>query len=277
MSSGPIETPAKPFIRWAGSKKQLVEKIAELAPTKFKRYIEPFTGSACVFFRLNPRRAILGDSNMELMATYRAISKNPRGVYQIFKSFGDPAKSYYKIRGESVHKRTETWKAARFLYLNRHCFNGIYRTNLNGDFNVPLGSRFGEFPSLKEFTKAAAALKRAKIVTGDFSGLLKLIKKGDFVYLDPPYASASKKDRNEYGNGSFKPKDIPRLFIFLKRIHKIGAKFLLSYSVADDFLEELPRPVKTFVKARRTVASDPKKRRVELEVLLRNQDIFRKR
>src|SRR5437867_3115484 len=127
------------FIKWAGSKKQLLPVITDQLPENYSRYIEPFAGSASLFFQLMPKQAILGDINKELIDTYSIIKTNIEGVisqlYQLKKS----KKNYYHLRGINPEKLKEEEAAARFIYLNRFCFNGLYRTNKLGIFNVPYG------------------------------------------------------------------------------------------------------------------------------------------
>src|SRR5260370_41753763 len=127
------------FLRWAGSKRKLLPILLDAAPKKFDRYVEPFAGSACLFFALGPRRAVLADINEELVNTYRALKTDVEGVIEHLAAFKCSKKEYYLVRSESLLGMPKQRRAARFIYLNRFCFNGLYRTNKQGGFNVPYG------------------------------------------------------------------------------------------------------------------------------------------
>jgi DNA adenine methylase len=266
--------PLRPIFRWAGSKKRVLPQLIKSAPKTYGKYIEPFAGSACLFLSLNPAKAAIGDINAELISAYEAIRQRPEYVWKLAKSIPRTKASYYRVRQKNPTKLGKYGRAARFAYLNRLCFNGLYRTNRAGSFNVPRGTRTGQFPSLSAYISIAEALKRVTLVHGDFEKTLEHVERGDFVYLDPPYASVTVKDRNEYGVGSFKPKDIPRLLKSLRRIHRKGARFLLSYSIAPDFLAQLPVNSGKRIQIQRSIASKTRFRKIVSEVLLTNDDLF---
>src|SRR5258708_7755717 len=137
-----------PFLRWAGSKRQLVKTLSSYWDDTFGRYVEPFAGSACLFFHVQPSRAILGDQNEELIATYKEIKCRPEYVAKRLRLLKKSKTTYYRIRKQSVRGLSSIEQAARFIYLNRCCFNGLYRTNLKGEFNVPYGGDgSGSIPS----------------------------------------------------------------------------------------------------------------------------------
>jgi len=265
---------SRSIFRWAGSKKRLLPVLVNAAPKKFGKYVEPFAGSACLFLSLAPAKAALGDINGELIGAYEAIRERPEYVWRLAKSIPRSKSAYYEIRSKNPKKLGKFSRAARFAYLNRLCFNGLYRTNQAGGFNVPRGTRTGRFPTLSEYRRFSEALKNASLIHGDFEKTLKHVESGDFVYLDPPYASITVKDRNEYGVGSFKPADIPRLLKSLRRIHRKGARFLLSYSIAPDFLAQLPKTGIRRIRIKRSIASEARFRKVVSEVLLTNEDLF---
>lgn len=268
------KTSSVPLIRWAGSKRKLLPLLLAKMPRKFDRYIEPFAGSACLFFAAEPRNAILADLNPELIAAYRTITKHPIRVLRLAQSFPATAKSYYFVRDQLPNSKSQIYRAARFLYLNRFCFNAIYRTNKKGHFNIPFGSRTGGFPADDTFRRAALALGRAALHCGDFEKTVSLARTGDFIYIDPPYVTAHRVDRNEYGPGSFNAGDIPRLVQCLKKLHNMGVRFLLSYCDCPDLLRLLPRTVAVRVRVKRHVAATPNKRRVVTELLIDNADMF---
>lgn len=221
---------AKPFLRWAGSKRKQLKRLASFWSEHHTRYIEPFAGSACLFFHLSPRDAILGDNNRGLIEVYRVVRDQPERLYRrLCKIRRDPVTYYRWRRMLSMELDSET-RALRFLYLNRNCFNGIFRTNVAGEFNVPCGRRPGAYFSRGDLLLCASLLKRAKLVAGDFSKTLEHVRDGDFVYLDPPFAVQSRRIFRQYGIDSFETTDVPRLAEWLPTIDKTGADFLVSYA-----------------------------------------------
>jgi DNA adenine methylase len=138
---------ARPVFRWAGSKRRMLPTLLAAMPEDYGRYIEPMVGSACLFFATRPRRGLLGDFNEELMHTYRAIRCHPRLVSRAASSWGDDSATYYEVRSLSAESLDPIQPAARFTYLNRYSFNGVYRTNKEGRFNVPRGRDTGSLPS----------------------------------------------------------------------------------------------------------------------------------
>lgn len=146
--SARFRTGAVPFLRWAGSKRKIIPILLDLAPAKFARYVEPFAGSACLFFALRPAQAILSDINVELINTYQTLKANVEGVIKHLSLLNCGEEEYYRIRSQANSKMTNEKRAARFIYLNRFCFNGLYRTNKQGKFNVPYGAhKAGNLPS----------------------------------------------------------------------------------------------------------------------------------
>ena len=223
----------KPILRWAGSKRKLLGRLRLFWKSHHTRYIEPFAGSACLFFALQPRSAILGDSNRELIHLYEEARRNPGGLYQRLAHIPRDAETYYRWRALDPQRADPQTRALRFLYLNRNCFNGIYRTNSDGGFNVPFGRKKGR-PIGKlekaDFMLAARQLGSATLVAGDFSTTLEMVERGDFVYLDPPFAVNSRRVFTEYGEKTFDTEDVRRLAIELRHLHRRGAEFLVSYA-----------------------------------------------
>lgn len=176
-----------PFLKWVGGKRWLVANYPDLIPKKFNKYIEPFLGSAAVYFYLKPKEAILSDLNLELISTYRAIKNNWSAVEK--KLFSHKQKHcseyYYKIRGKKYFH--DTTKAARIIYLNRTCWNGLYRVNRKGDFNVPVGSRTSITYDTDDFKKTSELLSGAILESKDFEKVILKADKGDLVFVDPPY------------------------------------------------------------------------------------------
>ncbi len=234
-----VAVPTDPILRWAGSKRALLGELSRWAPPSFERYIEPFAGSACLFFALAPTRAILGDLNAELIAFYRQLRRRPRPVAGVLEQLPRDPESYYAIRALQPADLPPDARAARFLYLNRMAFNGVYRTNRHGHFNVPVGRRVGAFPTVERLVRCARMLRGAELVPGDFQQTLSHVAAGDFVYLDPPYSRSSHGNYGVYGYGSFDRREIDRLTRALHEIDRRGATFLLSYAAAPEVLSRL--------------------------------------
>jgi DNA adenine methylase len=218
------------IIRWAGSKRSLLPILLSCVPPQFSRYVEPFAGSGTLFFALKPNRAVLGDLNGELIQTYAILRDHPRLLHRRTAALPNNDQCYYRVRRQSPTQLPRFEAAVRFLYLNRYCFNGVYRTNRNNEFNVPRGASTGSLPSEAAFYRAAIALRRAELRAGDFATTLADIQEGDFVYIDPPYDTASRPRYGEYGYGSFSSADLPRLVQALVNIDRAKAYFLLSYA-----------------------------------------------
>jgi DNA adenine methylase len=192
--------------------------------------VEPFAGSACLFFELAPGRAVLGDSNKELIEVYRVVSDEPERLYRRLRRIRRDLPTYLRWRLLNPKSLDRETRALRFLYLNRNCFNGIYRTNANGDFNVPMGTRQGAYISKEDLLNCSMLLRRTTLITGDFTKTLERVSAGDFVYLDPPYAVGSRRIFTEYGKKTFVTSDISRLSDSLAAIVKRDADFLVSYA-----------------------------------------------
>ena len=186
------QVPVAPLLRWVGGKQRLVGRLREFAPRDFeiRRYFEPFLGAASVFLSIRPRQAVLSDANPHLIETYRAIRDHPVQVSRHLRRFAtlDSATLYYQIRDDFNEGRLSCARAARFIYLNRTCFNGIYRVNKRGDFNVPYGyKRSPIFPDRAHIHAISRALRGVTLKHADYSVSLREAKEGDFIYLDPPY------------------------------------------------------------------------------------------
>jgi DNA adenine methylase len=221
-----------PFLRWAGSKRAVLPELRRLMPTKFKRYIEPFAGSACLFFSTHPKMAVLSDLNDELIDTYRAIKSAPSEVGHALNALPFGRDAYYQIRNEPLCGLSPVQKAAKFIYLNRFCFNGLYRTNASGEFNVPFGApRNSTVPSISHLELCSKALQSASLMAGDFESIVsENIAEGDFIYLDPPFFQTEGRVFRQYNAKPFMKSDLERLGNLLHHIHSVGATFVLSYA-----------------------------------------------
>jgi DNA adenine methylase len=192
--------PCPPFLRWAGSKRRLIPILRTYWKKQHRRYLEPFAGSACLFFALKPPRAILGDLNPELISTYLEVKHRLNGVLDALATLTPSAKTEYdRLRRINPAELEPSARAARFIYLNRFCFNGIYRTNLKGEFNVPFsGDRCGTLPKRELLANCSKHLKTARFLNGDFESVLEHAERGDLVYMDPPFAVRAQRVFREY-------------------------------------------------------------------------------
>jgi len=260
----------KTFLRWAGSKKQLLPILAGYWPYGFSRYIEPFAGSCCLFFHLEPPNAILGDINAELIQTLRAIKRDPSRVIESLRRLKKTKANYYRVRAIDPTSLGLFEASARFLFLNSLCFNGLYRTNRSGQFNVPYCPPGHSTVPEHLIIDAHRRLKSATIIQGDFEATIATATEGDLVYLDPPYATARRRVFAEYGPKSFSPVDLVRLDQCLKRIDQAGAKFVVSYADSQETRERFSRWNLRRVRTKRNIAGFTGNRRGCYEVLATN-------
>lgn len=256
-------------IRWAGSKKQTVRQLSRYWAGG--RYIEPFAGSACLFFELEPEEAVLGDLNWELVSAMQALRSNVGKVLALLRTLPTGKKAYYNVRQQDPATLGQYALAARFLYLNRYCFNGLYRTNLQGRFNVPYGPpRSGLGVDEESIRRAARLLQRATVLHGDFESTLAHAGRGDFVYLDPPYVVSSRRVFREYMPGSFCADDLVRLRELLSDLERRGASFVITYADSPEARRLLRHWQPRRIRTRRNIAGFASDRRVTYELLATN-------
>ena len=183
----------------------------------------------------------------------------------------DDETTYYRVRAEDPSDLTQFERGVRFVYLNRYCFNGLYRTNCRGQFNVPYGrSRTGALPPVEQFLACARLLARAELRAWDFGTALRYVQEGDFVYLDPPYAVRTRRVFREYGPKSFSSGDLERLAWHLEKLDAKGARFLLSYAYCGDAKRLFDRWRVTRDTTRRHIAGFAGARRNTYEMLVTN-------
>jgi len=223
-----------PILRWAGSKRAIVGNLKDLWGKKYSVYIEPFCGSATLFFFLAPHQAILSDLNLHLIEFYETCKSHPSNVYDKFYEISRDEKTYYNIRQNFGLEDDCIEHAANFLYLNRNCFNGLFRTNREGMFNVPFASnRVASYPTRDAFLTACSLLSIAEVQCADFDAVVREhLRENAFVYMDPPYATTARVPFKEYYPGSFTPQDGTRLVTLLHDIEDAGAFFVLSYGAS---------------------------------------------
>lgn len=263
--------PARPLLRWAGSKRQLVGELRKHYPAGAK-YIEPFAGSACLFFSINPPKAILGDINVHLIATYGAVRDCPIEVSRFLAEMPQDEASFYRIRRKFATISDAARRAAAFIYLNRFCFNGLYRTNMAGQFNVPYGGgKTGRVPNLEEISAVSERIKTTKLVTGDFEVVLRRARESDFVYMDPPYQVAARRVFREYDRQSFAASDLSRLRLALEDLDRRGVSFLVSYAKCDEAQELSAGYYCRTVNVRRNISGFHERRGTTPEVFIFNK------
>ena len=261
-----------PLLRWAGSKKKLLPKLCAAAPIRYERYLEPFVGSGALFLVLNPKRAILSDLNPHLVQMYKAVKKNPKIIWDTVMNWSATENFYYELRALDPDMLDANTRAARFVYLNRYCFNGVYRTNRQGSFNVSRGQGNLGIPEWDIFRGFAARIRKAQVVNCDFEKTISKAGKNDFLYLDPPYAELGKRDRGEYGAGTFKPEDVDRLITAMRQASNRGAKVLLSYSADQLDLKRLKGWRVHELSVMRNIAGFTGSHRIAREVLISNYE-----
>jgi len=307
-------TSAKPFLKWAGEKSQLLPEFEKRLPAfisknrKIKSYIEPFTGGGAIFFFLkrnfNVKNSFLFDINPELIVGFKAIQNDATELIEILcqmekeyhkKSEGDRKEFYYYIRDSynlqmndfDYENYNNEWieRASYLIFLNKTCFNGLFRQNKKGEFNVPFGRH--KNPAIcdkKNINEVSTALKNTQIFCADFCESEKYIEKGSFVYLDPPYRPLSKTSRfTSYAKNGFDDKDQKRLSIFFKKMDKRGAYLMLSNSDPknedpdDEFFDSLYTNYNIErVLAKRHINCDASRRGEINEIIVRNYYIEKK-
>ena len=224
---------AKPILKWAGGKTQMLGDIMPKIPENYGKYIEPFIGGGALFFALNSNQSIIADSNPELINMYQQIANNVEKVIEYLHQYRNTKEDFYSVREHDWRSLSKAEAAARTIYLNKTCYNGLYRVNKKGQFNVPFGNY--KAPKLcdeEALYAASEALKRATIVCGDYQFVLKeYAKPGDFVFLDPPYLPISEySDFKRYTKEQFYEEDHVELAKEVLRLHELGCHVILTNS-----------------------------------------------
>jgi DNA adenine methylase len=239
----------KPFLKWVGGKTRLMKKIEEYFPDNYNRYFEPFLGGGSVFFNFTPNNAFISDLNKTLIDTYESIRDNFDELFkylQILEKKNTP-EDYYEYRRQFNRLRndekrqldTKTYVSALMIYLNKTGYGGVYRENKKGGYNVP----YGKYKNInitdeKNLLKVKQSLKNVSLFCSHYSDILKNTKKGDFIYLDPPYHKENKTSFTTYNKGGFNEMEQKKLAILLKKLDEKGVMFLLSNSNTT-FINEL--------------------------------------
>lgn len=254
----------RPILKWVGGKQQLLPQLIPAVPPHYNKYIEPFLGGGALFFALAPKGAIISDSNPEIINVYRCTANSPEELISLLGTFKTDKETYYLIRSWDLSNKSDIERAARILYLNRLCFNGLYRVNRKGIFNVPYGRYKNPkvcFPN--ELRIASRLLKSCTICCGDYKEILSIYaEKGDFIFIDPPYLPISKySDFKRYTPNQFHESDHIELAEKVKALHKKGCHILVTHS-NHPLISELYKDFKIHVfQTRRNINKNPELRK----------------
>lgn len=270
------------FVKWAGGKTQLLEQFSHLLPDKIETYLEPFLGGGAVYFYLKKKglikKSILSDNNKELIHTYKVIKNKPKKLIKLLIGLRDnhSEKQFYEVRQIDPTECDKEYLAARFIYLNKTCFNGLYRVNSKGIFNTPLGSY--KDPSIfseETIMEASKLLKDAELKIEDFRECEKNAKKNDFIYFDPPYYPINKTSSfTKYTKNGFLENEQIELRNLFVNLHSKGCNVMLSNSdtpfINKIFKEKGFKPQKVF--ASRMINCNGNKRGKISEIVVKNYE-----
>ena len=249
---------AKPIVKWAGGKTQLLKYLKPLVPKKIETYYEPFFGGGALFFEILPKKYLISDINPELTSLYKAVSKYPKEILSELKKYPFNEEFFYKLRKLKFEDLNEIKSAARFIYLNRTCFNGLYRVNKKGEFNVPFGKyKNPHIVQEERILEASKILNLNMIKTCSFEYLFDYpVKKGDFVFFDPPYIPVGKfSDFKRYNKEQFSLENHIKLSKLFYELSKKGVSVVLTNSCTE-IVKELYSGYTIFeVKAKRNINS----------------------
>lgn len=278
-----VKTHPKPFVKWAGGKQRLLESLTKYLPEQesYSNYIEPFAGGAALFYYLKPKNSILNDYNEELINAYQQIKTNVTSLIKELDELENNEEQFYEIRNIDrdpikYSRLNDVERAARFIYLNKTCFNGLYRVNKNGEFNTPYGhnpnSMFKIFELLTGNSKLYNNLN-VQFFYGDYNKALEYANKNSFVYLDPPYDPISKTSNfTSYTNSKFDKDEQIRLKTAIDNLHRKGVKIMLSNSDTEfirDLYSNESYNIYT-IEVHRNIASKKESRKVVSEVIITN-------
>ncbi|TRM10350.1 DNA adenine methylase [Lentibacillus cibarius] len=270
----------QPFLKWAGGKRQLLPEIRKYVPNKFNTYYEPFVGAGAVLFDLQPKKAVINDVNVELINTYKVIKDHVDELVNDLKKHENDKEYFYKVRDldrkEEFKNLTQIEKSSRVIYLNKTCFNGLFRVNSQGQFNVPFG-RYKNPQIVNEIVLKAVNhylnQNNVTILNDDFEEVVSSAKRGDFIYFDPPYDPVSDTSSfTGYSLGGFDKSEQERLRDTFVELDNRGCYVLLSNS-ATDFIKDIYKDYHIkVVSASRSINSNASKRGKIDEVLVMNYE-----
>jgi DNA adenine methylase len=264
--------PLRPVMRWAGGKSAMIGKLAGLLPSRWNRYIEPMSGGAALYFNVRPSQAILADVNSDLINFYTVLRDRPADLTRRLLSMRASRDHYYDLR--SSRPRTDINRAVRFAYLNRLAWNGLYRVNRRGEFNVPIGDRLPvTMWDERDLLNASAALAGVQLIAGDFRTTVQEARAGDFVFLDPPYPRGSKErvGFNRYASEFFAMADHQDLAALIEKMTKCSVQVMLTLPRKDHFATIYPSSLRrTTVRSKALIACNGPDRKHVAELILTN-------
>jgi DNA adenine methylase len=261
-----------PFLKWAGGKSQLLPVFDRYIPPKFGRYFEPFVGGGAVFFHLLPPYAMLSDLNEELINCYQVIRNDVENLIKTLQTHRNEPDYFYDVRTWSVADLTVVERAARLIFLNKTCFNGLYRVNSRGQFNVP----FGKYKSPRicdadNLRAVSLSLANTEINCQSFEQIVHQAQKGDFIYFDPPYQPLSKTANfTGYTKNAFRSEDQERLALTFRKLSRRGCYVMLSNSDSEYVRDLYSKFHIEVVKAHRAINCKGDRRGVINELLIMN-------
>ena len=271
----------KPFVKWAGGKRQILDKLKEYVPTEYNTYYEPFVGGGALLFELAPKHAVINDLNQELMNTYKVLCDEEKfkKMCRVLNNYeaNHNEEFYYEIRNKDRNKNTynklsDYTRAARTIYLNKACFNGLYRVNSKGEFNVPYGkkTKVNTYDGNNLITVSNyLTMNDIKILNVDYKEALKTAKKGDFVYIDPPYDSDTAIFTN-YTETGFNKDSQRELASSFKELSDKGVFVMLS-NYNTTLIQDLYKGYHIhLIEAKRNINANAKKRGSVFEVIITN-------
>jgi DNA adenine methylase len=278
VSTRPYVPEAKPFLKWAGGKSRLIPKYQPYLPEReeIDRYFEPFIGSAALFFHLQPGSAHLSDCNRKLIEVFEVVRDDLEGLIAALQPHRNEKAYYYSVRAQKPADLDKAERAARIIYMNRTCYNGLYRENQQGEFNVPFGRYKNPTICDEERLEAAsAALQGVELRVSDFAAAVSGAGAGDFVYFDPPYVPLNATSSfTSYSRFGFDEADHRRLAETIDDLTQRGCRVMLSNSSAPlvyELYEDRGYHLHP-IKARRNINSKASKRGPVTELLILNYE-----
>lgn len=275
-SSSSIGRTCRPFVKWAGGKGQLLTELRSRVPATFGSYFEPFAGAGALFFSLQPQIAYLADVNEELINAYMVVQQDVEHLIELLADYSYDRDRYYAVRAldrnSAFDNLSPAARAARFIYLNKTCFNGLYRVNSRGEFNVPFGRYVNPTICDSDNLRACSAtLQDVTLAVKGFAASCAQASRGDFVYLDPPYMPLSRTSSfTRYAKDDFTASDQERLRDTCRALNKAGVFFMLSNSAAPLMYELYREFAIEEVAASRAINSKAAKRGAVSELIVRN-------
>ena len=259
--------PLKPLLRWAGGKQWLANKLSRLIPDSIGTYYEPFFGGGSLFFAALPKNAVLSDLNARLMETYEMIRSQPNETMSVLGGWPNDESTYYRVREKLFVSQVS--RAAQFIYLNKTCWNGLYRVNRLNRFNVPFAYHGRQVFDASHVLKVSAALGNATLKIGDFGDVVQSAKGGDFVYFDPPYVTnRSKTGFSRYTAHQFDWLDQKRLADTAVKLADRGCSVVVSNANYEPIISLYADFSPVVISRHSILAADPRSRGVIDELVL---------